>query len=115
MQFVRLTMPVNGRIDGQSVGHEYFNFISFINFNQRARLLTVDEVDIATDTVWSLSVERYRTRSERTGCFDLPGALTPRWTVKSYVLRAALDCQTFKSKNTTRTDIIDTNILLRIL
>jgi len=50
---VRLTVPMNGRIDGQFVGHEYLNVISFIHFNQGAGLLTIDEVDIATDTVWS--------------------------------------------------------------
>ncbi len=32
-------MPMNGRIDRQFVGDEYFNFISFININQRALLV----------------------------------------------------------------------------
>lgn len=44
-------MPMNGRFDGQFVSYEYFNVISFVNFNQRARLLTIDEVDFATDAV----------------------------------------------------------------
>lgn len=51
-ELVILTMPMNGRFDGQFVSHEYFNVISFVNFNQRARLLTIDEIDFATDAVW---------------------------------------------------------------
>lgn len=50
-------MPVDGRIDGQSVGHEDVNVISFINFDQRTRLLAINKVDVATNAVWTLSVE----------------------------------------------------------
>jgi len=50
-ELIILTMPMNGRFDGQFVSHEYFNVISFVNFNQRARLLIIDEIDFATDAV----------------------------------------------------------------
>ncbi len=48
---MRLTMPMNGRIDRQVVGDEYFNVISFININQRAGLLAIDKIDLAAETV----------------------------------------------------------------
>jgi hypothetical protein len=54
---VRLTMPMNGRIDGQLVVHEDLNVISFVNFNQRARLLAINKIDVATNAVCALSVE----------------------------------------------------------
>jgi len=39
---LRLTMPMNGRIDRQFVGHEYLNVVPFINFDQRAGLLVIN-------------------------------------------------------------------------
>jgi len=66
--FVRLTMPMNSRINRQFVSYEYFNVISFININQRAGLLAIDKIDLATDTVWSTSIRFHKTISEGTGC-----------------------------------------------
>lgn len=54
-------MPMNGRINGQLVVHEDLNVISFVNFNQRARLLAIDKIDVATNAVWALSVEMSQT------------------------------------------------------
>ena len=54
---VRLTMPADGRIDSQLVGHQHLNVITFINFNQRARLLAIDKIDLSIDAVCVLLVE----------------------------------------------------------
>lgn len=103
-------MPVDGRIDGQFVGHEHLNVISFINFNQRARLLAIDKIDVATDTVWALSVESSPTRL----MYDSPGALFPRWTVKLYVLKAALESETFRRIHIATTDRYQIDILISV-
>ncbi len=46
--------------------------------------------------------------------FDLPGALLPRWTVKLYVLTAALDWETFRRKHIAMTDRYNMNILIAV-
>lgn len=61
-------MPMNRRINGQLVCHEYFNVISFVHINQRTGLLAIDQIDVATDTVWSRSARVHRAISDGTGC-----------------------------------------------
>lgn len=57
-------MPMDGRIDGQSVGHENLNVISSVNFDQRPRLLAINKVDVATNAVWAFSVETSQTNPD---------------------------------------------------
>ena len=91
---------MNGRINGQLVVHEDLNVISFINFDERAGLLAIDKVHVASNTVWALSVEHLGQNQVS----DLPGAFCPRWIVKLYVLVAALDRETFRRIHVARLD-----------
>ena len=78
---------MDGVFNWQLILDEHFELIPLINFNQRARLLAINKIDLPSKTVYIMISKcdaRYLLN-------DFPGALNPLWIVKSYVRSAAFD------------------------
>ena len=81
-----LTVPVNRSFHRQVILHEDLKVVSFVNFDQGARLLAVDKVDISGKTIYRFSA--FLTHYPEDSCVNkqsnahIPGALVPLWRVK---------------------------------
>jgi hypothetical protein len=44
-------MPMGAIVYGQVIGYEYFNLITFINFNKWAGLLLIDKINLSRKVI----------------------------------------------------------------
>lgn len=77
-------MPMYGSFDRQLIVDKYFKIVSFVGFNQRPRLLAVDEIHFTSDAVCGSSVcTSSKSAGRATKCVLIwssdcvPGALDP--------------------------------------
>jgi len=83
-----LTMPVKCHIDREIISDKDFQVITLIYLNQRSRILTIDEIDLAIDTIFeTVSFDHpndggYLIRRISAIGDSIPGALDALWMVK---------------------------------
>jgi hypothetical protein len=53
---IRRAVPVNGGFNGEIVLHENLEGVVFVGFDERTRMLTVDQIDRAGDSICDTSM-----------------------------------------------------------